>query len=326
MAVTGTRTTATGPGRTPDGAPGPGAAEAEAEIRLPRRRNGTQPQHLLLTLLGDYWYGLHDHLPSAALVALLGEFGISPAAARAALNRLARRGVLESSKTGRRTGYGVTRRAPVEVRIGHAARSAVLFGDASPPWDGQWRVVAFSMPEDRRNVRRAVRARLRWLGFAPLFDGLWVSPHEREEEAGRYLAELGIGSYSVMTARIPPGVPQGTVPSDAWDLEGIRARYEEFVGEWEPLLDRTREGTVGTAEALLSRTELMYDWMTFLGVDPMLPEELLPSDWPRRRAHAVFAELYDSLGPLAETRVRQIVGRFAPDLAALVRHHTHRGP
>ncbi|MFC5750451.1 PaaX family transcriptional regulator C-terminal domain-containing protein [Actinomadura rugatobispora] len=313
--MTGTRATTAGPEDAPDG-----------EIRLPRMRSGPQPQHLLLTLLGDYWYGLHDHLPSAALVALLGEFGISPAAARAALNRLARRGVLESSRTGRHTGYGVTRRAPVEVRLGHATRSAILFGGAPPTWDGQWRTVAFSMPEDQRNVRRAVRARLRWLGFAPLFDGVWVSPHEREEEAGRFLSELGIRTYVVMTARIPPGVPQGTAPLDAWDLGTIRAGYDEFIAEWEPLLGRAREGAVGTAEALLSRTGLMYDWMHFPGVDPLLPEELLPADWPRRRAHEIFAELYDSLGPLAETRVRQIIARFSPERAALVRHHTHRGP
>ncbi|MGK5559037.1 hypothetical protein ACSNOI_46315, partial [Actinomadura kijaniata] len=69
------------------------AAQAgDGEVRLPRMRNGPRPQHLLLTLLGDYWYGRHDPLPSATLVALLGEFGVSPAAARAALNRLARRG------------------------------------------------------------------------------------------------------------------------------------------------------------------------------------------------------------------------------------------
>jgi phenylacetic acid degradation operon negative regulatory protein len=289
-------------------------------------RSGPQPQHLLLTLLGDYWYGLHDHLPSAALVELLGEFGISPAAARAALNRLARRGILDSSRTGRRTGYGLTRREPVELRLSRTTRNAILFAEATPPWDGLWRMVIFSMPEDQRNARRTVRSRLRWLGFAPLFDGVWISPHDREEEAGRYLADLGIPSYVVMTARVVPGVPQGSAPLDAWDLDRIRSEYEAFITEWEPLLARTRDGAVGTAEALLARTRLMYDWMHFPGIDPRLPESLLPDDWPSRRAHAIFAELYDGLGPLAETRVRQIVARLAPDLARRVRHHPHTGP
>ncbi|MGI8330324.1 PaaX family transcriptional regulator [Actinomadura scrupuli] len=241
------------------------------------------------------------------------------------LNRLARRGVLESSKTGRRTGYGLSRRVPEEMRLSHATRRAILFGNSSPPWDGLWRMVIFSMSEDQRNVRRTVRARLRWLGFAPLFEGVWISPHGMEEEAGSYLSELRIRTYAVMTAQVLPGIPQGVAPLDAWDLDSIRSGYDEFIAEWEALVGRVREGAVGAAEALLARTELMYDWMHFPSVDPRLPDELLPADWPRRRAHEIFAELYDSLGPLAETRVRQIVARFSSELAPLVRHHTHAG-
>ena len=44
-----------------------------------------RPPRLLLTLLGDYWWQRTEPLPSAAIVALLGEFGVSDSAARAAL-------------------------------------------------------------------------------------------------------------------------------------------------------------------------------------------------------------------------------------------------
>ena len=74
-----------------------------ADGRLPRSQVGTNPQHLLITLLGDYWYGRTEHLPSAALVELLAEFDISEPSARAALNRLTKRGLLLSSKRGRNT-------------------------------------------------------------------------------------------------------------------------------------------------------------------------------------------------------------------------------
>ena len=36
-----------------------------------------RPPRLLLTLLGDYWWRRVEPLPSAALVALLAEFGVS---------------------------------------------------------------------------------------------------------------------------------------------------------------------------------------------------------------------------------------------------------
>ena len=57
-----------------------------------------RPPRLLLTLLGDYWWRRTEPLPSAALVALLAEFGVSDSAARAALSRLTRNQLLVTSK------------------------------------------------------------------------------------------------------------------------------------------------------------------------------------------------------------------------------------
>ena len=44
------------------------------ELDMPRFQVGFPPQHLLLTLIGDYWSGRCEALPSAALVDLLAEF------------------------------------------------------------------------------------------------------------------------------------------------------------------------------------------------------------------------------------------------------------
>jgi phenylacetic acid degradation operon negative regulatory protein len=92
------------------------------------------------------------------------------------------------------------------------------------------------------------------------------------------------------------------------------------------MVGRVREGTLGDSEALLARTEVMYSWLHFPSLDPELPAELLPAGWPRARAYGIFAELYDGLGPLAESRVRHVLARFSPELAPLVRHHPHQGP
>jgi phenylacetic acid degradation operon negative regulatory protein len=36
------------------------------------------------------------------------------------------------------------------------------------------------------------------------------------------------------------------------------------------------------------QTLLVHAWRRFPFLDPDLPAELLPSDWPRRRAHELF--------------------------------------
>ena len=295
---------------------------AAGEVNLPRSQSGPQPQHLLVTLLGDYWYGRREHLPSAALVALLAEFDISPVAARAALSRLARRGLLESSKTGRRTYYGMTRHAAEVLQDG--VQRIMSFGQDAGAWDRAWRVAVFSVPEQQRDVRHAVRTRLRWLGFAPLYDGVWVSPRDAAAAAADELNALGVTNFTVMTSQFLTHGPAGKGPLAAWDLDEVRKKYEEFVEEHESLLRRARDGSVGAAEALYARTELMDTWRHFPNLDPELPAELLCSDWPRERAHEVFGELYDVLGPLAEIRVRQVISHFSTDLGTLVRHHTMR--
>src|ERR1700723_461801 len=68
--------------------------------RLPRTQVGTTPQHLLMTLLGHYWFDRGELLPSGGLADFLAELGIGEPSARTALNRLTRRGLLVSSKRG----------------------------------------------------------------------------------------------------------------------------------------------------------------------------------------------------------------------------------
>src|SRR4029079_5448095 len=121
-----------------------------------------------------------EPLPSAAIVALLAEFGVSDSAARAALSRLTRNGLLVTSKTGRRTFSRLSSRAAGILDDG--ARRVFSFGAARPPgrrgvfasraasapWAGMWALVAFSTPEDNRAARDALRKQRRWRGFAPL--------------------------------------------------------------------------------------------------------------------------------------------------------------
>lgn len=288
-------------------------------IDLPRLQVGAQPQHVLTTLLGDYWHGRPEHVPSAALVLLLADFDVSTVGARAALSRLARRGVLESSRVGRNTYYGLTTQAAEVIRAN--ARRIMTFGERQDPWDGTWTIAAFSIPEDQRDVRHAVRSQLRWLGFAPLYDGMWITPRPVGRGAQHMFERLGVVSSTVLTSATQPSPSDPRPPISAWDLTELQVRYEEFIARSGPLLDRVRLGEVVGAEALVARTEVMEAWRRFPALDPDLPLDLLPRQWPRTRARALFAQIYDGLAPAAVARVRTLLATVSPDLAPLVRLH-----
>jgi phenylacetic acid degradation operon negative regulatory protein len=285
----------------------------------PHRPDAGRPQELLRALLGDFWYWREEHLPSAALVELLGDFDVTPAGARSALRRLAARGLLTVQRNGRTTAYGIPHRS-VAVIVEHAYRM-LTFGAAAPTWDGMWTVVVFSVPEKERSLRSELRSRLRVLRFAPLYDGVWVTPHEVVDGASAALEELGITTAAVLRsseAATPLGVPR---LRQAFDLAPYAKRYRAFAERYEPVLKRTNAGQVGPAEALRVRTVVGAQWRRFEETDPDLPAELLPDVWERDRARTVFLEIYDRLGPVAELRFRQVVGRVAPELADLAQRH-----
>lgn len=268
-------------------------------------RPSAQPQRLLVTLLGDYWKGRGDHIPSAALVHLLAEFGISAVGARSALSRLTGRGLLARSQRGRRTFYGLTDKA--QRVLDEGARRIFGFGAGENHWSGSWSVVAFSVGEADRDRRHALRTRLRWLGFAPLYPGLWISPRRDLEPVARALDELGVESATLFRADAVPWRRNGSGPLEAWDVAGLRRRYERFVRRFTTERERLERGTITPRQALVERTRLMDAWREFPREDPDLPAEFLPRDWPRRAARELFLELYDGLGAMAERRVREIV-------------------
>jgi phenylacetic acid degradation operon negative regulatory protein len=279
-----------------------------------------RPPRLLLTLLGDYWWRRTEPLPSAALVALLAEFGVSDSAARAALSRLTRNGLLITSKHGRRTVVGLTERAARILDDG--GQQIFSFGTSSQPWDGCWSLVAFSIPERNRAARDSLRKQLRWLGFAPLYDGLWVSPRDHAAEVISQLAGLGISTATAFRATTVPGGDPDGLPQRAWDLTSLREKYDGFIARTQRLRERTLAGRVSPVAALVARTRVMDEWRAFPGLDPDLPAELLPAAWPRATARELFTTTYDLLGSLAAHRVWQIIARYSPELAAHATHHS----
>ncbi|MGH3390442.1 MAG: PaaX family transcriptional regulator [Actinomadura sp.] len=297
-----------------------GSFDASAESALiPAGGVAQRPPRLLLTLLGDYWWRRTEPLPSAALVALLAEFGVSDSAARAALSRLTRNGLLVTSKSGRRTFVRLSDRAARILDEG--GKRIFSFGTTCEPWDGAWSLVAFSVPESHRASRHALRSRLRWLGFAPLYDGLWVAPRDHTQEVADQLTELGIDTATVFRATTVPGDAERALPQRAWDLAALRDQYSEFIDFVGDLRRHILAGTVSPLEALVARTHVMDRWRAFPALDPELPDELLPDGWPRAAARELFVDTYDLLGPLAAHRVRQIIARYSPELAEQATYH-----
>lgn len=286
--------------------------------RLPRPHSGGGPQHLLITLLGDYWFARDELLPSAALVDLLAEFGANENASRQAMRRLTQRGLLAQGRKGRTTYYGI----PPEIVASQRLRlaRAVTFGADFVDWDGLWTVVSFSIPEKERDVRRLLRNGLRSMAFGDLQDGLWITPHDRGAEATALLDELEVAEGHVMRATWELRAGDRAAIGEAFGLADLAEDIEAFIAEYEPLR-AWASGPVDPREALRVRTKLTNDWLAFRLTDPELPVDLLPDEWPRVRARQLFLDLYDRLGPAAAAHMRQLIARYDESLSRIATHH-----
>lgn len=295
--------------------------DAAAGSRLPRRQEGSSAQGLAATLIADYTLPTRAWLPSAAIVSLLAESGVSNGGARTAISRLARRGVLECSRDGRHSSYRLTEDAANELRAGGVW--IARFGEHERAWDGHWTLVAFSLPEQQSAQRRSLRAQLRWLGFAPLYDGLWISPDAPNATVIDRLSAVTFGTMTVFRAtQVELQAGTNRNPVDAWDIEAIAGHYEEFDRRWRPLLPQVRRGRISGAAAVRARTQIMDMYRRIPLLDPQLPISLLPPRWPRTHARELFVAIYDGLAEQAERHVLAVVGPAAPDGSATIRAHT----
>ncbi|AVV44570.1 PaaX family transcriptional regulator [Streptomyces sp. P3] len=300
------------------------SGDGTGPTRSLRWQTGASPAALTVTLIADYTFPGRARLPAAAIVALLGEFDVADGAARTTISRLARRGVLEGSRQGRRSSYRLTRDAAVDLWSGGA--SIATFTTQPDAWDGRWTLVAFSVPEQESTRRRALRTALRWRGFAPLYDAVWASPHPLTPKGRGELADLALGAMSVFRARqVDLETEANRNPVEAWDLAGIAEQYEIFVERWSAVLPRIGAGDVTGADAVRARTEVMGAYRHFPVLDPLLPVDLLPADWPRSRAREVCVAVYDGLAHTAQEHVRSVAARFADDPHPGITAHTIAG-
>src|SRR5437588_5878936 len=214
---------------------------------------GFQPQDLVVTLLGTYVRPFGPRpIWSGGVVSLLGEFGFSQGAARVALTRLVRRGLISRVRSGRLVHYRVTPRCDRLLAEGDGR----IFSLGSVPSSGDcWTVVYHQLPEDRRLERSRLARRLRFLGFGSVQEGVWVSPHDHVLEVDQLLSDLRVESTAttfLASVGASPGLP--ALGARARDLPGLVERYESFVREFKPFLRRTLDD----ADAFLVRARLMH--------------------------------------------------------------------
>jgi phenylacetic acid degradation operon negative regulatory protein len=265
-------------------------------------------QRLIVTLLADY-QSVAPEVPSALIVDLLADLGVSSDASRTALSRLVKQGLIERSRAGRSTSYHLSESGRHDV---DETYDLVLAFGTDREWDGAWTVVAYSVTENNdRQIRHQLRTRLRSAGFAPIYDGMWVAPHAAVEAARAVTEEIGVADVTIFRGAVALSDAAVQRLLQSWEVDELEADYLSFIDRFSPLRVRLSQGLVSPAEALVARADLMSAWRLFPRRDPDLPEVIVGREWPRGRARSLFLDCLAGLTSAAELRFRMILGNYA---------------
>ncbi len=263
-----------------------------------------QPKQLLLALLGALVVDRIDEpIRASVVLEVLEGASITAPTARAMLDRMSRRGMLERVRVGREIAFSlseetedVLREAGVRVHASHPF---------APNGTG-WTLVTFSVAEDQRTVRHRLRATLAWEGFAPLRDGLWIAPGEVDLESaleplGEALAPHAVTAFRAEDLR---AYPVSRSVREAWNIDAIRAEHDRFLETWEH-----PGATDGAATAVSALVCLVADWLALLRADPRLPAEFMGDSWPSERSVTAYRARFEELGALGEREFTELHAR-----------------
>ncbi|MDO7486306.1 phenylacetic acid degradation operon negative regulatory protein PaaX [Peribacillus frigoritolerans] len=257
---------------------------------------GTNTQSMIFTIYGDYIRNYGNKIWIGSLIRLLKEFGHNEQGVRVAVSRMVKQGWIQSEKQGNKSYYFLTDRGV--QRMDEAANR--IYKMKPNEWDGKWRILMYTIPEDKRQLRDDLRKELLWSGFGSFSSGCWISPNDLEKQINRLIDKYDIDEYVDFFISEYKGPKENqSLVEKSWHLEEIENKYEEFIEKYskqfivhQSIIGR---GEMSDADCFVERTNLVHEYRKFLFIDPGLPKELLPSKWNGNHAALLFSQYYQVL-------------------------------
>lgn len=212
--------------------------------------------------------GAHpDRMTTADIIRAADYFGISAATMRVALSRAVASGDIHRIDGG----YELGDRLRARQR-----RQDQGVEDIGSAWDGSWEMAVVVVTGRSGADRSALREELAQARLAELREGVWLRPANLSRPRD-YEQNPVLDCYSVTHREA------ASLAARLWDLGGWAQRGEVLLGELATVTD----------PAL--RLAVAAQVVRQLAVDPLLPEELVPSGWPGARLRHAYREYQQEL-------------------------------
>ncbi|WP_018598705.1 PaaX family transcriptional regulator C-terminal domain-containing protein [Mycobacterium sp. 155] len=207
--------------------------------------------------------GAHPAWASAAeLIRLTADFDIKETALRVALTRMVGAGDLVRSEDGYRL---------ADRLLARQRRQDDAINPRLRPDDEEWLTLVITSVGTDARTRAALRIMLQQYRFAELREGVWMRPDNLDQALPQEIAER----VRMLHTR----------DDDPFDLVGRLWDLPGWVRAGRRLLD-----DIASATDVPSRFVAAAGIVRHLLTDPVLPDKLLPADWPGAQLRTAYTD------------------------------------
>jgi phenylacetic acid degradation operon negative regulatory protein len=244
------------------------------------KREPSRTGSIVITLFGDAIVPRGGSVWLGTLLEFFKTLDIDSGVVRTAMSRLAADGWLERTRVGRNSFY----RLADKGRLTFDAAVKHVYNPQWPAWTGRFELLLIVNAGDREASREALQE----AGFGSPLPGVWIAP------SGVPVPRLAADAIRLeVSAEDDSG---RRLLGESWPLQRTADAYLRFVRTFEPLrgwISRRRQ--LSETDAFTARILMVHHYRRVVLHDPLLPEALLPADWPGRAARELCREIYHGL-------------------------------
>lgn len=247
-----------------------------------------------------------------SVIELMEALGFQERTIRTALFRLAEHKMIKVERHGRRSLCMLT--APTAAAI-LAARQRLNM-PAARSFTEDWTILVNSGGIGAARYA-TIRKQLLDLDYCLLAPNLLARPasYTRGVPCGE---DHGMALFEVHGAQLASAVRQPLFGKMESDLETPAALYQQFQQRFLPLRQMLgQRGAFTDEQAYMIRLLVSHGYQQCRRSDPLLPQELLPEDWPSMAAYQTYVALYAGCASQARRHILKITDTPAPDLSEI---------
>ncbi|WP_417783592.1 phenylacetic acid degradation operon negative regulatory protein PaaX [Terasakiella pusilla] len=273
-----------------------------------RDKTTLRAKSLLVTVYGDAILPHGGSVWLGSLINLVEPFGLSERMVRTAVFRLSKDDWLTSTQIGRRSYYKLTEVGRRRFETAHRR----IYASPQKSWNGEWLMVIVNKANLTQEIRDQLRREFQWLGFGTIAPNVFAHPAADLGAVRQIIQELNVED-DVVTMAARADRHSGTIPHrnmvhSSWDLEQLSHDYNNFLNAFRPLYHALNsEDRIDPQNAFMVRTLLIHEFRRIMLRDPMLPDELLHTDWPGSTAASLCANLYRLCTSSAEKHLENML-------------------